>query len=235
MSEHIPHQELMNDIEFCKDWNAGRIKFEKSSIFPEVKFHILNYGRIPKRISKYYVYLKDNKIIKILGVREFESDEIVLHYKVDVQNGSRHGIEKTFWYGITLYSAPFINGDKHGSERIWNTFGKLKSIIDYENGVQNGQETSFTEDGHPILANNTLNGEPHGIQLSWFESKRLDYIKMYKEGKKHGIHVDFYDQENQQYSCLLEYVDGKKVEEQWWHKDGTECFDIDCVECSRYE
>ena len=108
------------------------------------------------------------------------------------ENGVRTRVQP----GTSKYSAKsvveFLNGKKHGEEKILQSNGKLASSITWNRGVKNGIERAYAEDGERVVT-----------ETIWKNGNIVQSIEYYLNGKPKVF--DNYLDQNERYS--ISYFD----------------------------
>lgn len=76
-------------------------------------------------------------------------------YRQTLPNGNKHGLQRVFRDDVEIETTMYRNGVKHGKYTKYNQFGKLNTIILYNNGTQVSIEYLRT---HSIFSGLRLRG-----------------------------------------------------------------------------
>ena len=77
----------------------------------------------------------------------------------------------------------YLNGKKHGIQKLYYPCGQLKEAIMYTNGLPNGRSISYYEDGSKRTNVSFYLGEYNGVYELWSQCGVLLERKTYYHGK----------------------------------------------------
>lgn len=69
----------------------------------------------------------------------------------------------------------------------WHPNGKIKSKLNYKNGIKHGVETIWDESDQKRYEGNWKDGKKHGISTWWWDSGGKSSEEAWKDHKKHGL------------------------------------------------
>ncbi len=81
---------------------------------------------------------------------------------------------------------------KHGEVRNYDSFGNLKTLVTYDNGVKHGLSVLYYPDGKPQLEMTYVRGNREGISRKYYKSGRLYAETPYEDDKLTGIRKTYY-------------------------------------------
>ena len=91
----------------------------------------------------------------------------------------------------SLYSAFYKNGLLNGSETKWFENGKLMEKRSFQNNTKNGIHTGFWLNGNKRFEYHFVNGFYEGLQFEWFDNGRLYQRKTYLKGQEEGLQQEW--------------------------------------------
>lgn len=154
-------------------------------------------------------------------------------YTVTPLKGTNASIAEKFdANGKKIESGYVINGNKSGQWTQYEADGKIKFIVNYIDGLKNGDELTFNSrgqiEGRTSYKNNVLdgiygtykNGRPtqevsykdgqfDGPTRKYFTNGKLQQEIFFKNGKQHGTYKYFDEEGN--VTLEYEYKNGEKV------------------------
>ncbi len=83
----------------------------------------------------------------------------------------------------TIAEYQYVNGRKHGIQKLYFPCGQLKEATMYTNGLANGRFISYYEDGSKRMNATYSFGEFDGLLEVWSQCGRLLERKTYYHGK----------------------------------------------------
>ena len=108
-------------------------------------------------------------------------------------------------YDGSLVSEEFyVNGKKHGTEKIFYPGNGVAEIIPWVDGVKEGEWEQFYDDGAPKLTGSYKDGEKEGPLLTFFLNGKLLVSGFYLNGRQDSTWV-YYDDKGS--VTLKEYYD----------------------------
>jgi len=137
--------------------------------------------------------------------------------------GRPHGTELHFrdWYTAPTQSVPFVNGQKHGTEKIFRTLSYynphtkrhvanryVHTEVPWEDGVLNGTKRTFHPNTKLASEATYVRGVITGESRTYDDEGRLLRVATYKKGKKHGDLVDYWPT-NGNVKRVVHYKKGK--------------------------
>lgn len=100
------------------------------------------------------------------------------HKKVErFCDGKRHGNSDVFINGKIDSSTQYVDGEMHGTERVWFESGRLSMVTHYFEGKCHGVHKTFHEDG-------TIAWETRYVQDKPFDDERFWAFEEGKSSKK---------------------------------------------------
>lgn len=102
-------------------------------------------------------------------------------------------VKKTYYTGGMLRSE-FLMYDKSGMNGLRKEYGykgTLTSKVEIKNGVKNGTETLYDEQGRTRLHRPYVNGRIHGKATAYYENSTPMMTIMYVKGLKHGPAIKY--------------------------------------------
>jgi antitoxin component YwqK of YwqJK toxin-antitoxin module len=190
------------------------------------KPEIVKEDLIQKKNGLFY---KENERVPFTGAKErfYENDQ--LKYKGNFKDGKQVGLWK-FYYdaGQLLSKGAFKNGKPDGLIEEYYENGQLRQKKNFKDGqIADQLMELFYEDGRLLARENYKDGLKHGIYERYdfdkrkkSDSKRLEFRCNYKKGKLHGIGELFYSEGDQIICSRTTYQDGKRIEENKFHRNG---------------
>lgn len=121
------------------------------------------------------------------------------------------GIEITNKFeGLSRTETPYVNGKKHGTQKIYNSEGKIKYETPYVNDKIHGLRKEYHTLGTYTLSGEEpwVNGVIHGIVKSYSTEGELEREIPYVNGKIHGV-KKYYDYDGNVYQ--EDYYENDKV------------------------
>ncbi len=131
-------------------------------------------------------------------------------------SGKRHGV----WEdedGLRKYQIPYKHGQVHGVMKEFYK-GKLQRSIEYEDGIKQGVEKTYHDNGKVWTIDSWRNGIRHGLYVSYHENGRIVGVYYMVENKRDGFTI-LYDKKGKLKSEIYsEY--GNKLWEKVYDKKG---------------
>ena len=180
--------------------------------------------------DKYWKTYFETGIIKSEGNRKnyeldsiwkFYNEEGSLMIEITYKNSKKNGIKRTFRKdGIT--EEFYVNDIKQGISKGFYLDGKIKYIIPFIKGKENGKAFEFTEDSLVISYSEYKNGfmiykekincfnqkkEKDGKWIIFYKNGNIHFEETYKNGKKNGYFKEYSEE-----GSLLnidKYIDGE--------------------------
>jgi len=190
------------------------------------KPEIVKEDLIQKKNGLFY---KKNERVPLTGAKERFYENGQLKYKGNFKDGKQVGLWK-FYYDAGQLSSKgvFKNGKPDGLIEKYYENGQLRRKINFKEGQIADQLIELLdEDGRIIERENYKDGLKHGIYERYdidkrkkYDSKRLMFRCNYKKGKQHGIGETFYSEGDQIILSRTTYQDGKRIEENNFHRNG---------------
>jgi len=186
--------------------------------------------------NKYWVAYYESGIKKSEGNRKnflldslwrFYDDNGGLSYEINYKENKKEGIYRYFnKKGRVFKEEKYINDKKEGKSyqyftEIKDTLFKVKKMIPFKNGNENGLAIQYAEDGRIIQLFNYKNGFltskekinqkdesgiKQGLWKSYFPNMRLKTEKRYKDGKLNG-YFKTYNKNGELMSAIL-FING---------------------------
>ncbi len=106
---------------------------------------------------------------------------------------------KTTYYnnGDVMSKIPYVNGKKHGMERMWwySRGGKWSETV-WRNGKKHGLYTEWYEGGQKWYERMWIDDEAHGVATGWWDNGQKSWETMSDDGigwdeEGNVIKVDF--------------------------------------------
>ena len=134
-----------------------------------------------------------------------------LKYKEITVTQNNVEIRKTYYLsGALWWVTPYVNRERHGTEKLYYETGSLEWETPYVNGKKDGVEKYYAESGALRIETPYKGGYKQGIEKTYYESGALWYETPYKDGIRHGIAKN-YDKDNQNINCLILYKRSHEV------------------------
>jgi len=138
--------------------------------------------------KKFSVFNFDNNILKSAKYFDKSGKEIGLSErkgkKMDLTNFSPSGFKK-------LHAIYNDKGSIEGAETSYYTSGKVRSEVNYENGVQTGRSVYYYANGNKDSEIDYADGEKHGYGKFWYAHGQLRTEGWYQEGTAQGIWFEY--------------------------------------------
>lgn len=107
-------------------------------------------------------------------------------------NGKIEGEEIVYSLETIRRRTHYKNGIKQGEEKTYHEDGTLDCVFNYSDGKKNGVATSFYLDGSKKSEIHYKDDLQHGEQRNYDENGKLVSIENYEEGQKEGVSTEFY-------------------------------------------
>lgn len=129
------------------------------------------------------------------------------------------------WYPLSnakrmKRSVPCRDGEYEGLYQEWFESGKIKVKGDWKNGLEEGAQEEWNEDGVKISSVEFLHGVFNGSFLEWYDDGKPKLTTSYKNGMRQGSYQEWYS--NGQLAVKASYsdgnIDGQLTE---WYDDGN--------------
>ena len=101
--------------------------------------------------------------------------------------------EETFDSGSPRMEINLVNGIKEGLEKSWSEEGKLLLEGNFKGGQRHGVTKSWHENGQILSESSYLNGLLHGPSRTWFANGQKDTEAVYTFGKIEGKSLSWFD------------------------------------------
>jgi antitoxin component YwqK of YwqJK toxin-antitoxin module len=150
------------------------------------------------------------------------------------KNGVKNGVEKVYANnGTLIWSVPYVNGKMHGKKYFYSPTKnrkstKLSHITDYKNGLADGHQIYYYDNGAVSVDYKYKNGKEHGKMLAYHRNGKVSQIAYYKNGKLDGPYKEY--NKNGTLTLTLHYKNGRRTDVYdrhsfYWHQ-----VEIDCKE-----
>ena len=125
---------------------------------------------------------------------------------VEYKDGLKHGMEKeyaraqkfdeklrrTVHLNVPVTEIPWVKGKIHGTQRILHPNGKLRSEIQYEQGIPKGVSRTFDDKGNLTKVIPYAEGKMHGEVKDFWPKGKLKRLVQYNRGKVEGQASEYY-------------------------------------------
>ena len=153
------------------------------------------------------VYIKVTRGTPSLGLVE------VLQMATSLNaHGERDGIEiqrdSSFMAYLTRIT-PFVEGKRHGTERLYARGGHVRATVEWVDGVRHGLRRSLMADGSVQTELMFENGIPVGQSKSYNAEGKVIEVTDYENGKKHGKRTQYWPDNPDVVRRAIPYVDGE--------------------------
>jgi antitoxin component YwqK of YwqJK toxin-antitoxin module len=93
-------------------------------------------------------------------------------------------LEGESYYENGVISARYrdVDGKLDGEQIKYYLNGKIKAILNYNNGVKNGEFFIYYESGMPLLKEYYVNGKLHGEKINYDENGKVFEKRIYDNG-----------------------------------------------------
>lgn len=98
--------------------------------------------------------------------------------------------QDTIKIGKDIHVGKIIKGNKTGEWKVFDDKG-LSKILNYKNGVLEGEFKSFYVNGNLYIIGHHKKGLRYGTWIDFFENKDTSYIKNYQNGSLEGKYKSF--------------------------------------------
>ncbi len=115
---------------------------------------------------------------------QFNSEKGLVYYKQQPFTGV--SVVKTT-NGLTVESAEYTKGKKHGSYKKWFDDGQLSFEATYIQGLRNGKAFTWWKNGNMRSQSNFKNGIADGKQYQWYKTGVKFKIITLVDGKEEGL------------------------------------------------
>ena len=123
--------------------------------------------------------------------------------------GKRHGSERLYARGgYVRATVEWVDGVRHGLRKSFRADGSVQSEVMFENGIAIGRSTSYNAEGKVIEVTDYESGEVHGKRTQYWPDNP-DVVRraiLYVHGKVHGITREYH--ENGQLSKEMPFKNG---------------------------
>jgi len=108
--------------------------------------------------------------------------------------GVKHGPERIYdKRGNVIEEIPWVEGKIHGVRRTFDADGNVRSVAHYEQGVQTGVGKSFDSEGNLLREVTYKDGRKHGKRVDyWAETGDPKRVVPYRNGRAHGEVVEYH-------------------------------------------
>ena len=100
--------------------------------------------------------------------------------------------EEFYDYGQLERKVPYLNDEKHGTEKWFYPNGQIRLKTPYVNGKEHGIIEWFYLNGQLMDKKPYIEGKKHGIERWFYPNGQLMHETPYVEDKPHGIAKWFY-------------------------------------------
>lgn len=109
-------------------------------------------------------------------------------------DGVKHGEEKVRdRKGNVIEVIPWVEGEIHGERKTFDAEGNVLSVAHYDKGVQTGVSKAFDSEGNLIREVPYKDGEKHGKRIDyWAQNGEPKRIVPYRNGLAHGEVVEYH-------------------------------------------
>lgn len=89
--------------------------------------------------------------------------------------------------GLLISDEEYLNDKRNGSLRIFYPDSTVAEMINYKNGIKNGEWIKYYPDGSIIFRTNYVNGKLNGNFEAFFKDGKLEVSGRYKSGLRDGL------------------------------------------------
>ena len=213
---------------------------EKSNTgYPDI-YYVANNGEIVANGSSTYTscaYFKNNKLRWQINYKDHKKCGIEFSYEIDKKTGQHfldrkesfiNGQKEGMSYNYDLFDVnpepflrnqePFVNGKIHGKAKAWDLDDSgrryLYAEYDYENGLRNGIQIIYMENGDGRIKSRTRysNGKRHGLK----EEYSIDY-----KTKRYYLRTEVYFNNDKEHGEAIWYNVNGAVQERTLYNHGV--------------
>ncbi len=87
--------------------------------------------------------------------------------------------------------------------------GKLKARAQYREGLLDGKQAEFRQDGQPLSASHWRAGRRHGSEMDWYENGQVAYEAHWEDGRPAGEFRGWYPDGKPAFHITVRAGDGK--------------------------
>lgn len=109
-------------------------------------------------------------------------------------DGVKHGPERVYDNrGNVIEEIPWVKGEIHGERKTFDKKGNVLSVAQYKNGVQVGVSKSYDREGNLLRKVPYKDGQKHGKRIDyWAQTGEPKRIVPYRNGLAHGEVVEYH-------------------------------------------
>lgn len=146
---------------------------------------------------------------------------------ISVTKGNKKVTKEFDQAGHQLAENNYENNKQHGTQRRWNSNGKLVLEAHYKNGLKDGKYSTWFADGKKkeefnfavIQVETRWASVEHGKQSTWNANGKPAKVINYRNGEKWGAEENWFDNGNKRNA--LTYEAGKRMGPYtYWHDNG---------------
>ncbi len=146
---------------------------------------------------------------------------------ITVTKGNKKVTKEFDQAGHQLAENNYENNKQHGTQRRWNSNGKLVQEGHYKNGLREGKQSTWYADGKKkeefnfavIQIETRWASVEHGKQTSWNANGKPFKISNYRNGEKWGTEEEWFPNGNKRHELTFEA--GKRIGAySFWHDNG---------------
>jgi len=132
------------------------------------------------------------------------------------KNGVKHGVEKLYASNGTLvYSVPYVNGKMHGKKYFYmpdksGKSGVLSHTTDYKNGLIDGDQIYYYDNGEVSVHYKYKNGKEHGKMLAYHKNRKISQVAYHKNGRMDGPYREY--DKNGKLTLTFHYKNGRRTD-----------------------
>ncbi|MBN1145546.1 MAG: toxin-antitoxin system YwqK family antitoxin [Bacteroidales bacterium] len=121
--------------------------------------------------------------LKIRVLKEYYSNGKV-KTETEAKGNLRHGLMKSYnREGLLLSQVNYVDNVKEGmATNFYPETGKINSTLNYKNGIKEGEEIWYWENGNPCRVTPYVKGVIEGIRKYYYEDGKLMAETPYKNG-----------------------------------------------------
>ena len=109
------------------------------------------------------------------------------HVDYTLKNGEIEGEYKSFSNNKLQVFGHFVNGQRHGVWTWKSPLDTVSTISNYELGVREGIQKTFTLDGKPYIEYTMMNDNEEGKFKKYYYNGNIYFETNYLEGTEHGL------------------------------------------------
>lgn len=171
--------------------------------------HLDHRGRIETEYIK-----KKGDIVELINYGP--DGEVISKYK---RKGKTLKFENQDVHGNIRLSGQFVDDNREGEWKFYDSYGNLNRITQYEKGLKNGVEKRFYSNDVLYSKTTYVNDKKNGLETTYFSNGNLSYQAYYKNDQNEGRAISYTS--TGQLSTDYYYMNGVQVgENKYYNPDG---------------